>query len=387
MVAQPNNIISMDEYGEVKPAPVKNLAAKMARVMTEIERLPKAGKNTRFDYTYATEGDILETIRPLMAKQGIAFFPTILNIEETEKKTSSGNSTTYTRVFMQFDLVCGDTGETKTCHWVGDALDNQDKGINKAVTAAEKYFILKTFMMSTGDLKDDPDSGIDGSKKKKDAQQDQRQNTSKSSPQSPPTNAGQNQDVEPVWYDDPAKIDALLNIWQKEGLTSADVLRLAKVEKGDWSAYPTGKSASEAIKAALEAEMKSLPPASTVEQPEPPVDTTLDDHFGKREATGNAQPETPELHTFNQLTISTFQKDGLDEYKLTFHTKPDANGKVIKASTFHYGKYQAMGLFTREQLMAKETILLTGVKGQIERSKDGKFWNIVDGTVRQDLDF
>ena len=42
--------------------------------------------------------------------------------------------------------------------WTGESLDTQDKGITKAATSAEKYFLMKTFVISTGDAKDDPDS-------------------------------------------------------------------------------------------------------------------------------------------------------------------------------------------------------------------------------------
>jgi len=39
--------------------------------------------------------------------------------------------------------------------WLGEAMDGQDKGINKALTGAVKYGLLKTLLASTGE--DDPD--------------------------------------------------------------------------------------------------------------------------------------------------------------------------------------------------------------------------------------
>ncbi len=38
-----------------------------------------------------------------------------------------------------------------TTSWVGQGLDNADKGYYKAYTGAVKYFLMKTFMISTGD--------------------------------------------------------------------------------------------------------------------------------------------------------------------------------------------------------------------------------------------
>jgi|GEM_PF-4547377 len=55
-----------------------------------------------------------------------------------------------------YTLACGDTGATITTRWTGEAADSQDKGINKAATAALKYWLLKTFLISTGD--EDPDA-------------------------------------------------------------------------------------------------------------------------------------------------------------------------------------------------------------------------------------
>jgi len=64
----------------------------------------------------------------------------------------------HTVAKFEFTFVCADTGESKTLTWYGEANDGQDKGISKAATSAEKFFLLKTFICSTGDPTDDPDS-------------------------------------------------------------------------------------------------------------------------------------------------------------------------------------------------------------------------------------
>ena len=51
-----------------EPKAMASLYAKMAKVMGDIERLPKSGHNSHFKYDYATESDIADAIRPLLAK-------------------------------------------------------------------------------------------------------------------------------------------------------------------------------------------------------------------------------------------------------------------------------------------------------------------------------
>lgn len=132
------------------------LFAKMARIMGELKRLPKTGYNQHFKYAFVTDGDVSDTIRELMAKENIAFFAETVAVEPVNGKKS--------RAQYVFTFACGDTGATRSCSWFGEADDAQDKGLSKAATSAAKYFLLKTFMISTGDERDDPDAGEQASK-------------------------------------------------------------------------------------------------------------------------------------------------------------------------------------------------------------------------------
>lgn len=124
------------------------LFANMAKVMGDITRIPKSGVNKHFNYPYATDSDVSDMIRPLLAEHNIAFFADMKNVHQENG---------YTRVTFEFTFACGETGATITNTWVGEATDKGDKGISKAATAAEKYFLLKTFVASTGDTTDDAD--------------------------------------------------------------------------------------------------------------------------------------------------------------------------------------------------------------------------------------
>ena len=125
------------------------LYPKIARIMGRLNRLPKTGRNAHFKYDFVTDADVADAVRKELATENVAFFASMISA------TQEGKHTVAT---FEFIFACGDTGETQTCMWVGEANDSQDKGLTKAATSAEKYFLLKTFMLSAGDGADDPDS-------------------------------------------------------------------------------------------------------------------------------------------------------------------------------------------------------------------------------------
>ena len=62
-----------------------------------------------------------------------------------------------TVIKMRFTWINAENPEEQIVTlWEGQGVDNGEKGIGKAATYAEKYFILKTFNIPTD--KDDPDA-------------------------------------------------------------------------------------------------------------------------------------------------------------------------------------------------------------------------------------
>lgn len=129
----------------------KGLFVKLAEVMGAVERVEKRGRNEFHKYDYATEADIVEAVRKALAERHVMLLPSI------REATVNGTLTTLSLVFT---FVDGDTGETHSCDWIGCGDDKGDKGAYKAMTGAVKYFLLKTFLIPTGD---DPegDKGTD----------------------------------------------------------------------------------------------------------------------------------------------------------------------------------------------------------------------------------
>lgn len=147
-------------YTEVKaPASgLKSIWKKISKVIVEVGKVPKDGWNDFHKYKYVTEEDLLSKIKPILNKNGLVIFPQPIYSEHIciDITTSKGLVPTwFTRVWIRFTIADVDSGETLTSVWKGVAADNGDKGIYKGYTGCTKYFVMKTFQISSGE--DDPE--------------------------------------------------------------------------------------------------------------------------------------------------------------------------------------------------------------------------------------
>lgn len=138
----------------------KQLIKKLSEVMKQVERIPKTGFNKFHQYHYATEADVNEAVRKELAERNVMMIPHVKSCVYREHKTAKGNTEYITTVEVEFTFMDGDTGEKIVFSSFGEGQDAGDKGVYKAVTGAQKYALMKAFMIPTGD---DPegDSGTD----------------------------------------------------------------------------------------------------------------------------------------------------------------------------------------------------------------------------------
>ena len=118
------------------------LAKKMAEVIKKSGKVKKEGHNDYQNYSYATHADIVEELRKTIAEEGIFILPHPQEFSLDQ---------TLTTIHMDFEIIDTETGYGITVNWIGQGMDKGDKGIYKAYTGALKYFLLDTFMISTGD--------------------------------------------------------------------------------------------------------------------------------------------------------------------------------------------------------------------------------------------
>lgn len=133
------------------PPQGRPLARKLALVLADVHRVPKNGRNDFHKYDYVYEADLVDHIRDKLAEHGIAIFPSVAAHSVEEMQDNRNRTSFLTTVTLDVTLIDGESGDMLTTTWVGQGMDSGDKGYYKAYTGAIKYFLLKTFLISTGD--------------------------------------------------------------------------------------------------------------------------------------------------------------------------------------------------------------------------------------------
>lgn len=130
---------------------MKNIINALNQVMAEAGYVQKNSENKFHGYKYASEADLLETLRPAMIKYGLVLIPSVNNASAIDEHGNTLVSVEYTLAHISGEIWpnkitavgCGnDRARNGT---VGD------KGIYKAITGANKYLLFKLFQIETGD--------------------------------------------------------------------------------------------------------------------------------------------------------------------------------------------------------------------------------------------
>lgn len=136
-----------------KPA---TLAGRIAKISAEIGSIAKTGRNVEQGYQFIEYGEVAAQIRMLHDKYGVAILPQITSYTSNEVRTAKGRIGYHFVLNMKFRVVnTDDQNDVFESSWLGEATDFGDKGINKASTAGEKYFLMKLYHIS--EKGDDPD--------------------------------------------------------------------------------------------------------------------------------------------------------------------------------------------------------------------------------------
>ncbi len=136
-----------------EPAEKLGLVTKLTRIMAELGNVPKEGFNKAQSYKFVRESDVVEKLVPLLAKYNVYLHTTVTEYRhEPLYMTQSGMQMWMDTVFMQGTWIDGDGGEVlPAATFVGTGADTGDKAVFKAQTGAEKYLLLKSLLISTGD--------------------------------------------------------------------------------------------------------------------------------------------------------------------------------------------------------------------------------------------
>ena len=113
-------------------------------------------ENEGYQFKYVSSSQTLGHLHNAINENGLILIPEIVSQDLQETTNQKGNKEFFTKLSMVFTWVNIDNPDEKiVCQWTAQGLDNAEKGIGKALTYAEKYFLLKFFNIATD--KDDPD--------------------------------------------------------------------------------------------------------------------------------------------------------------------------------------------------------------------------------------
>lgn len=146
----------MDEStGEVK----MNLREKLLAVMGSVGNVPKEGKNTQGQgYNYQRAADIFPKVQNALVSIGIVFMAHEVACDfPPSHETKNGATMFVATVKMRYTFHDIGSDETLVGEGSGLGFDTSDKALNKAKTAALKYFLKQTLLIG----EDDDDSEKD----------------------------------------------------------------------------------------------------------------------------------------------------------------------------------------------------------------------------------
>lgn len=106
--------------------------------------IAKSQTNTFDKYQFRGIDDVLNALSPILSRHGVIIMPSVLTSEIRTVQTSQGKPQNHAKVEVEYTLYDAE-GDAITHKFVGEGMDRGDKSINKACTAAYKYFLFECF--------------------------------------------------------------------------------------------------------------------------------------------------------------------------------------------------------------------------------------------------
>lgn len=123
------------------------LAGKLVKILGALGSIEKKGYNSHQKYHYMREVDVMEALKAQLIENKIIML-TSSEFVDIQRKEGKDKTDFVTTVKTTHTFIDSETGEQLSINSVGSGYDSSDKGASKAITAAVKYAIMKTFMIS-----------------------------------------------------------------------------------------------------------------------------------------------------------------------------------------------------------------------------------------------
>lgn len=129
----------------------KSLAQKLSAVMGGVDKLKKDGHNNFQNYDFVSESNVVEAVRQLLVDNGVLAIPSVKYHWQETRVSKKGDTLMHSFVLLNYRFMDTESNEEIISDWLGEGSDSGDKGFYKAYTGAQKYALMKTFLIPTGD--------------------------------------------------------------------------------------------------------------------------------------------------------------------------------------------------------------------------------------------
>ena len=117
----------------------------MVAIMRDMDAVTKARTNSHQRYQYRGIDDLYNHCHSLLAKHGVFCLPEVLKCEREAIETAGGKSAVSTLVTVKFRFFAEDGSSVEVIQ-IGEGMDLGDKSANKALSTAQKYALIQTFL-------------------------------------------------------------------------------------------------------------------------------------------------------------------------------------------------------------------------------------------------
>ena len=131
--------------------------AALNAIMGEIGHIGKDKKNTQQGFMFRGIDQVMNTLKPLLAKHEVVIIPEVIDTIREERMSASNRNLIYTMHKVRYHFTAADGSEVVAVV-CGEGMDSADKSSNKALAVAFKYACFQVFCIPTEEMaKDDPD--------------------------------------------------------------------------------------------------------------------------------------------------------------------------------------------------------------------------------------
>lgn len=136
----------------------KKIYEAIPAIMDEIGHIGKEKRNQQQGFMFRGIDQVMNTMKPLLAKHGVFVVPEVTDRQREERTTKSGSNLIYSILTVRYHF-CASDGSEVVATTVGEGMDSADKSSNKAMAIAFKYACFQVFCIPTEEIaKDDPDN-------------------------------------------------------------------------------------------------------------------------------------------------------------------------------------------------------------------------------------